>query len=248
MAKANDWWTDFFPIFRPFFDIVPTATSRAEVGYIIKKLSLKKGSRFLDCPCGIGRITIPLARKGIRVTGVDITRSYLDELAAKSHRLKLPINVVHSDMRRIKFDREFDAAGNLGTSFGYFEKESDNELVLKKIFRALKPGGKFMLNVANRDWIIRNYAAVGLEEAGKIRIIQKRQFDQARSIITADWTFLKDGQEKTVRSVLRMYSYHELINMMNRAGFIDIEGFGSTKSEPIDFNRRNMFIMAIRPK
>jgi len=209
---------------------------------------LNKGSRFLDCPCGIGRISVPLARKGIRVTGVDVTRAYLDELAEAARRRKLPIKVVHSDMRRITFDREFDAAGNIWTSFGYFDKESDNQFVLNRFFRALKPGGKFMLHVTNRDWIIRNYTTVGLQEIDGIRVIDKRQFDSARSINVSEWIFLKNGHENTIRMDLRLYSFHEVIAMMRKAGFADIEGFGSAKDDPIDFNCRMMFVIGTRPK
>ena len=187
MAKSNDWWTDFFPAFRPFFELLSPRETATEVRYITRKLGLKKGSRFLDCPCGIGRISTPLAKQGVRVTGVDITGSYLDELAAKSKRLRLKIDLVCADMRRINFDRQFDAAGNIWTSFGYFEKEPDNQLVLRKIFKALKPGGKFMLHVINRDWIIKNYSSIGLTEAGRVRVLERRHFDFASSINRSEW-------------------------------------------------------------
>jgi len=248
MAKTKDWWTDFFPAFRPIFDTINPKDTAAEIKYLTRKLGLKRGSRFLDCGCGIGRISIPLAKRGVRVTGVDVTKSYIDELASRSRRMKLKLELFCSDMRRINFDRRFDAAGNLGTSFGYFDRDYDNELVLKKMYRALKPGGKFMLHVGNRDWIIKNYASFGLTEFGKTRVINKRHFDPARSVITADWIFLKAGQEKTVRSVLRIYSFHELIFMMKRAGFVNIEGFGSVKDDPIGFGSRMMFIVGARPK
>ena len=105
-----------------------------------------------------------------------------------------------------------------------------------------------MLNVVNRDWLIKNYAPFGLTESGNVRIIHKRHYDPARSVITADWIFLKAGQEKTVRSTLRIYSFHELIAMMKKAGFVNIEGFGSVKDGPIDFDSRVMFIFGTRPK
>jgi ubiquinone/menaquinone biosynthesis C-methylase UbiE len=248
-TQAEAWWVDFFPAFREMFGPrYPAKETAALADFIIRKLGLKKGDRFLDCPCGIGRISFPLAKKSIRVTGVDITESYLNEIAVKAKRLGLRIKLVHSDMRRIDFDREFDAAGNLGTSFGYFEKESDNELVLKKVFRALKPGGKFLLDVGNRDRIIRQYEPFGLTEIGKTRILQSRHFDTARSVITADWTVMESGREEKVRSVLRLYSYHELITMMRKAGFVDIEGYGSVKGKPIDFDCRMMMVIGTKPK
>jgi len=247
MAKSNDWWTDFFPVFRPFFELLSPRETAEEVRYITKKLELRRGSRFLDCPCGIGRISIPLAKKGVRVTGVDITESYLDELAVKSKRLGLKIDLIRTDMRRINFDRRFDAAGNIWTSFGYFEKESDNQLVLKKIFRALKPGGKFMLHVINRDWIIRNYTSIGLTEAGRVKVLERRHFDFASSINRSEWIYLVDGREKTFMENLRLYSYHELRTMMRKAGFVDIQGFSTTRDDPVKFSQRMMFVIGTRP-
>ncbi len=73
---------------------------------------------------------------------MDIIGEYLDELEVKSKRLKLPVNIRECDMRRIDFQNEFDAAGNISTSFGYFARESDNMLVMRKLYKALKPGGK----------------------------------------------------------------------------------------------------------
>jgi ubiquinone/menaquinone biosynthesis C-methylase UbiE len=246
--KDSGWWDDFFPTFRPFFGLVSQKNTNAHVRYIIKKLNLKPGKKFLDCPCGIGRVALPLARKGIKVTGVDITRSYLDELSKKAKRTGLEVDLVHADMRRIDFDSQFDAAGNLWTSFGFFEKESDNRLVLKKMYRCLKPGGKFMLHLINRDWIMVNYQARGWQEVAGVKLVEERRFDYRTSINHGIWHFIKDGRERTLKITIRMYSFHELIAMFKSAGFRDIEGYGSVKDEPISRDRGMMFIIGTKSR
>lgn len=248
MNQTNEWWHEFFPVFRPMFGLMPARATRATVRYVVEKLGLKKGKTFLDCPSGYGRIAIPLARRGIKVTGVDITQSYLDELDRTARRHKLPIRTQHNDMRRIRFDKEFDAAANLWTSFGYFEKETDNVLTLKKMFKALKPGGRFMLHVINRDWIMANYRPNGWQECGDVKALETRHFEFETSINRGIWTFIKDGREKTVHGDIRMYSYHELIAMFKSVGFVDIQGYGSVKDEPIDQNRMMMYVIGTRPK
>ena len=253
-GKDSGWWDDFFPIFRPIFVLISAQTTNTQARYIMKKLGLSRGKSFLDCPCGIGRIALPLARKGIRVTGVDITQSYLDEFTAKARRGRLRVEAVRRDMRRITFNSRFDAAGNLWTSFGYFAEESDNLLVLKKIFRALKPGGKFMLHVINRDWIMANYESTGWYEVpaprgrGTVKVAEKRRFDYRRSVNHAVWHFLHDGMEKVFEMDLRMYSFHELAGMLESVGFIDIEGYGSTDDDPISREKMMMFIIGTKPK
>jgi len=252
--KDSGWWEDFFPTFRPLFGIMPSRATNAQVRYIIKKLGLRPGKKFLDCPCGIGRISVPLAKKGIRVTGVDITQLYLDELVAKTNRLKLRINLIRCDMRRVDFNSQFDAGANLWTSFGYFEKESDNLLVLKKMYRALKPGGKFMVHLINRDWIMANYEPRGWIEfknrRGKSqgKVVDERRFDYRTSTSHGTYYFIKDGREVMRQSTLRIYSFHELVGMFETVGFTDIEGFGSVKDAPISRESQMMFIIGAKPK
>ncbi len=248
MSKDSGWWDNFFPEFRPFFGLVSQRETNNHVRYIMEKLNLKPGKKFLDCPCGIGRVGLPLAKKGIKVTGVDITQSYLDEFGSKAKKSGLSIDLSRADMRRINFNSEFDAAGNLWTSFGYFENESDHQLVLKKMYKALKPGGKFMLHVINRDWIMANYQSHGWQEVAGVKSMEKRYFDYRTSINHGTWYIIKDGREKTFEANIRMYSFHELIAMFEKVGFIDIEGYGSIKNEPISRERMMMFITGARPR
>jgi len=222
--------------------------NRKEIAFYTKQLNLKKDMSFLDCPVGIGRIAIPLAKKGIKITGVDITASYLMELEEKAGKLKLPIQLFHLDMRKIDFDNQFDIAANLWTSFGYFEKESDNILVLKKLFKAIKPGGKFVMQVINRDWIMKNFLSSGWEEVEGLKILEKREFLYDRSASVTEYSFLKDGKEVSLTSYIRMYSFHELKALFEKVGFQNIVGFGNIKEEPISRDRREMFIFADKPK
>jgi 2-polyprenyl-3-methyl-5-hydroxy-6-metoxy-1,4-benzoquinol methylase len=249
MNKQVEWWQEFFDsVGTGLFRIATRKATNAQVRYIIEKMGLRKNMKVLDCPCGIGRVSIPLARKGLRVTGVDITQSYLDEFQRRLVRTDLKIPIMRADMKKITFRNEFDAVLNLWTSFGYFEDDRENFAVIRKAYQALKPGGRFLLNVINRDWIITNFETRGWDEFGGILSIQEREFDYARSINMTEWTLVKDGERVTYHVPLRMYSFHELIAMFQRAGFVDIEGFGSTKDEPIDRNRQMMWVFGTKPK
>jgi len=248
MKRDSGWWDDFFPEFRPLFGMISQKATNAHVRYFMEKLNLKSGKKFLDCPCGIGRVGLSMAGKGIKVTGVDITQSYLDEFSAEARHKGLKVDLYHADMRRINFDSEFDAAGNLWTSFGYFSNESDNFLTLKKMYRALKPGGKFMLHVINRDWIMANYQSHGWQEVAGVKSIEKRHFDYSKSINHGTWYIIKNGKERMFEVSIRMYSYHEMIAMFEKAGFRDIEGYGSTKNEPVTRERMMMFVIGTKPR
>lgn len=240
-----DWWKDdFFQEFRPFFDTISSKVTNAQVRFYWEKLKLKKGMSFLDCPIGIGRIAIPLAKKGIKVTGIDTTSSYISEIESKAKKNNLPIKLFHLDMRRIRFENKFDATGNLGTSFGYFEKESDDVKVLKKLYKATKPGGKLVLHLINRDWIMKNYLSQDWQKVKNIKVLEERKFDYSKSVILSTWTFIKNGEQRFFDISIRLYSYHELRQMLEKVGFSNVTGYGNVKGDPIDRNTRDMFIFA----
>ena len=248
MKKHHGWWHEFFAEFRPVFDAIPPKMTNAVVRYIIRKLGLREAGSFLDCPCGVGRIAVPLAKKGIRVVGVDFMQPFLDELDTKAKRLRLPITTVRSDMRRIRFNNQFDACGNLWTSVGFFSKESDNLQVIKKMFQALKPGGKFVVQTINRDYIVSHFAPAIWYQVDNVRILEENKFDYETSAVIGEWHFVK-GDKETVRSVLlRVYSCHELAAMFKRAGFVDVHASGSTRDEPVSYERKALFVFGTKPK
>jgi SAM-dependent methyltransferase len=189
-----------------------------------------------------------MAKKGIKVVGTDLCQEYLDELDAKAKRAGLRIQTIHADMRKIEFKNRFDAAGNLWTSFGYFESERDNLLLLKKLYRALKPGGRFCLHVINRDWIIAHYSDTDWQDLQGMLYTEKRKFDFTTSINRGVWTFYKDGKSTSHHVDIRMYSYHELIAMFKQVGFVDIEGFSSADDAPITQHTMMIWVFGVKPR
>ncbi len=247
-SSKPEWYEELFTLWRPFFDKVSPRTTRAEVDAIIHYLGLKKGESFLDCPCGIGRISLPLAERGIRVTGVDITASYLEELETKMLLRDLPITLHKRDMRKITFKDQFDAAGNIWTSLGYFADDKDDREVLKRIYRALKPGGRFLLHVVNRDWIIRHFSPSGWEKTAGTRYFERRQFDFASSRNRSRLSFYGKGKRRELSMSIRMYSCHELIASLTKVGFSEIKCYGGYKREPLTMDDRMMWFVARKPR
>jgi ubiquinone/menaquinone biosynthesis C-methylase UbiE len=245
--SENGWWNDFFEPFRIFFYTVPQDETNAQVRYLVKKLNLKPGRKFLDCPCGIGRVAVPLAKRGIAVTGVDITQSYLDELEQRSLKLGLNIKLVRKDMRRISFNSEFDAVGNIWSSFGFFDTEAENQLVLKKMFKALKPGGKLVLHLFNRDNILKDFQTHRWFQVKNVKILEEREFNYRTSIMHTIWHFMAGGEQQTSYFDIREYSYHELVSMFESVGFTDVQGYSSIKDEPIDPEKRRIYIFGTKP-
>ncbi|MDE2509692.1 MAG: methyltransferase domain-containing protein [Elusimicrobia bacterium] len=218
---SRDWTKSFFrkEIFTPGS---PEAVSAApdEVKFLWKVLGLKKGSRVLDIPCGTGRHAVRLARRGASVLGVDITESYLREARRAAGQLR-NVRFVRGDMRRIPLENEFDAAINLWTSFGYFSDPADDARTLLSVARALKPGGLFLIDMADitairrrlhsRSWSRRADGAYVLEDA-----VYVGGFDPK---VVNEWTVLKGGRApKRSRFVVRAYDRARLFAALRKAG------------------------------
>ncbi|MBN2379535.1 methyltransferase domain-containing protein [candidate division WOR-3 bacterium] len=248
----NEWWLKFFDDNWKrlgFGSIEPEQTGQ-ETDFLTKALDLKQDERILDQACGIGRHSLELARRGFRrVTGLDFTQGYIKEAILKAEHEDLKVEFVHGDMKDLPFaDSSFDAVYNFFTSFGYFADELDNERVLKEVSRVLKPGGRFLLDVVHRDYVVRNFQARGWSEYDGEFVLEERRFDLTTSRNECTWVYIgKRGKtEKPVS--LRMYSLHELRAMFERSGLTFTEAWGTWDFELLTWDHFRQKLLAVKPR
>lgn len=250
---GSEWWQEFFDSDwqRFSFDATPAELTQKQVDFIIQALELKKDDNILDLACGIGRHALELSRRGFKhVTGQDFCQGYLDIAAAQAKKEGLSTEFLNSDMRRIPGYANLDAIYCWHTSFGYFEDERENEKVADAVGGALKQGGKFLLDTINRDWIIRNFTRntpnTWHGEAPNY-ILERNRFDLGTSTHHGEWTFIgKDGNTTTKRMQLRMYSLHEMIELLFRHGLRFQEAWGNIDKGPMTWDHRRMIVLAVK--
>ncbi len=115
-----------------------------DVDGIVRLLGLSGREKILDIPCGYGGRIIDFARKGFSVKGVD-DAIHLEEARRRATEAGVNIDLQIGSLLSISYFRDFDCLINMNMlSFGFFETDRDNKKALKKIFRALKPDGKFL--------------------------------------------------------------------------------------------------------
>lgn len=156
----NQWYREFFDdlYFRLFHRLdEKLGRVKREVDFVVNTLELLPEASVLDLCCGYGRHSLELARRGFHVTGVDLSEALLYMARKRAEQERLSVTFIQSDMREIDFNEEFDAVINFFTSFGYLENETEDEKVLERVATALKPDGKFLLDVLNRDRIVRSF-------------------------------------------------------------------------------------------
>lgn len=153
-----EWWQDLYDDLRlrTTFGRIPQEQTSREVDFIEDVLSLHQGASVLDLCCGIGRHSIELAKRGYGVTGVDLSKEYLKRARERAKEERVKVKFVQKDMREVDFSQEFDGAINMLMSFGFFG-EDDNIRVIEGVQNSLKKGGKFLIELMNRDWLVRNF-------------------------------------------------------------------------------------------
>jgi ubiquinone/menaquinone biosynthesis C-methylase UbiE len=113
---------------------------KLEFDYILRIINKKQ--KILDLACGYGRVTIPLAKKGYDVKGLDLTPRYITEAKKSAKKQKLKIEFKVGDMRKTPYqENSFDVILCLWTAFNEIIKKSDQIKAIKEMYRILKPDG-----------------------------------------------------------------------------------------------------------
>ncbi len=230
-----DWYADesFWSISYSFMlSEQAFETAIGQVEKIIELTGVRSGAVFDQC-CGPGRHTVPLAKRGFKVTGVDRTGFLLEKARAYAEAEGVEVELVAEDMRRFVRPGAFDLALNLLTSFGYFDDPAENQQVLENIHSSLRPGGVFVLDTMGKEIIARIFEATGSEEMEDGALIfQRRSVIDDWSRVENEWFIVKGDSVRSFRLRHWIYSGRELREMLATAGFstIDIHGdFGGSR-------------------
>lgn len=116
-----------------------------EANQFLLALAQETGGAVLELGCGTGRFTIPLARQGIDVTGVDLMPGMLARARQKSRNL--PAEWIEADARSFHLDRRFGLIFDVGEAFIDVFTRTDHEAILARVHEHLEPGGLFVLTL-----------------------------------------------------------------------------------------------------
>jgi SAM-dependent methyltransferase len=217
-----------------------------EVEFISDALRVGAGAEILDIACGYGRHAIELVQRGYNVTGLDLSLPLLLRAADESKRRSLLVNFVHADMREMAFEKQFDGAYSMLTSFGYFDEDT-NLRVAERIGRALKPGARFLLDVVNRDYVVSDLPVRVWWEGTGCVVLEEVDFNFHTSrIVTHRSIVFEDGRQLEQEISVRAYSLHEIGRLLRQAGFrvIDVSGGLNTRGQFFGNVSRSLLIVA----
>jgi SAM-dependent methyltransferase len=242
-----DFWNEFAPV---MFDEARWAEVPVVADGIIKLSGLddrlKAGGKIVDLCCGMGRISNELARRGFSLTGIDITKSYLDAAAEDSAAENLSVEYIHQDVRTFSKPAYFDLALNLYISFGYFDEAEDDILFIKNIFDSLKTGGVFIIELLGKEIAARDF-------------IEGEAFDRAGFVVATEYKILGNWEQlqnawtisnETFRAqkvfTQRLYSAVELKTLLLKTGFSSVKIYGGWDGIPYDEYARMLIVVATK--
>ena len=244
-----DWWQTFFDdqYLRLYSATLPAERSQREAKAVLAMLGLAPGSKVLDLCCGQGRHAIRMAQAGLQVTGLDLSPTLLAVARQEAEATGVELALVEGDMREIPFRGKFDAIVNLFTAFGYFDDEAENQKVLEAVARALKPGGRFLIDVINRDYLAKVFLPRDWERLGEILVWHERSFDPIAGRSTEIMHWEKDGVRHTRSNTVRVYTATELTRMLAAAGLRLVKAYGGLDGSELVFGSRRLTLLAEKP-
>jgi len=222
------------------------ATSLKQARLVKRLLKVRQGARVLDIPCGQGRLTLPLARMGLEMTGVDLTPSYVRKARRLARREGLAARFLCRDMRRIDFDGEFDAAFNWFSSFGYFS-DADDLAFLKRVLAALRPGGRFAIEMINKSFVVAHLRRTHRHVFGGVDVCVRNRWDAQTSRMVSLWTFRRGKAAERHRTCNRLYNGHDMRGVLRQAGFRDVALVGWPPVGRLTRHSRRLIALARRP-
>jgi len=249
MQEVKPWYEDdlFWETVAPvLFSERRWSDAPTEVEDVVSLLGISPGAKVLDLCCGVGRHSLELARRGFHVTGVDKTAPYLETARRQAKAEGLGIEFVQDDMRTFCRPDAFDAVVNLFTSFGYFEDLEDDRQVVMNLYRSLRGGGAFLLDLMGKEVLARVFQERHWHEEEGLIVLQEVAVSENWGWVENRWIIVQNGEKREFKISHRLYSAAELSALLRECGFDRVDVYGDVKGAPYDHMAKRLVAVAHR--
>jgi SAM-dependent methyltransferase len=199
----------------------------------------------LDVTCGIGTQALPLAAKGYRVTGSDLSERAVERARREATARDLDVQFVTSDVRRVteRLHGKYDAVISGANSLTHLLTDDDLMQALAQMHSCLRPGGVFLATIRDYDQLaLDNSQGLAPEHFGtgddRSIVIQAWDWAKDRRTLTTNHILLlkkqnQDGWDTTVRTTeYRALRRAEFDAALIASGFTDIRWFLPDHEDP----------------
>ena len=183
-----------------------------------------------DLACGTGSVTVLLARRGIPVTGVDLSEEMLTVAQQKAQGLAVPPVFVRQNLRELYLPQGVDLAVCALDSLDYITNPADCEAAIRRVYKALNPGGIFIFDVNTPEKLRAMDGQVFLDEDEDVYCVWRGEFNAQTNICTYGMDLFQREGRMWRRSFEEhseyAYSREQLTEYLKAAGFSHIRVYG----------------------
>lgn len=221
-----------------------------------KWLPKDKEARILELCCGTGRLTIPIAKEGYNITGVDYTTSMLNQAKIKAKKEHLSIKFLQKDIRILDLGMKFDFIFIPFNSIHHLYKNEDLFKVLEMVKKHLQKNGIFLLDCFNPNirFIVHGEknkettAEYITDDGRKVMIKQTMFYESATQINRIKWHYYINDVFHSIQDLdMRMYFPQELDFYLECSGFNIIHKFGSFEEDDFcDDSEKQIYVLSLK--
>ena len=206
------------------------------------------GAAGLDIPCGPGRHALEFARRGYRVTAVDLMPFFLEHGLRLAKEDNLAVEFLQGDMRTFVRPESFDLIWNFFSSFGYFDDPKDDRAFLNNTFKNLAPNGRLLLEMHSRDHALifwKDHDRFQHPSINGITLIEQGRISEDQTRVDLHWRIVKKDQTSSeYHFALRLYSKSQLKAAIKNAGFSAVAIHGDMLANPYTPDCERMVVVA----
>lgn len=223
------WYEELFRNYAETYDTESfTQGTLQECEFIDREFGEDRTMRILDIGCGTGRHAIELAKRGYRVTGVDLSEDQLNRARLKAEAAGVSVTFLHADARLLPFMQEFEGVLIICEgAFPLMDTDRENYAILAQARNALKPGSKLIMTTLNGLFPLYQWGKCMKPDTSSLEIAEDHRFDlmtfreYSRMEVTDD-----DNQTRVLACSERYYLPAEMSWMLSSLGFSSIRIMG----------------------
>lgn len=225
-------YTDFAFIYDRLMDDVPYESWARYYADLLALNSVRRDGRCIECACGTGNLTIPLAKLGFRMTGMDISPDMLNIAQQKARDQGVMIPFIRMDMRSLAVQYPVDAV--LATCDGpnYLLTDTDLLSFFQRAFSALKPAGVLAFDVSTPYKLSKHLGDHFFSSSeDDLAYIWQGQYSDKQRVLDIHLDIFSESGNGLYRRIQedqrqRAYTQDELLTLLDQSGFTGIRIFG----------------------
>ncbi|MCA0151654.1 class I SAM-dependent methyltransferase [Winogradskyella vincentii] len=227
-------------------------TDLSDLQFYKRWLPKTKDALILELCCGTGRLTLPIAKEGYNITGVDFTASMLDQAKVKASNEGLVIKFIEADMRYLDLQDKFDLIFIPFNSIHHLYKNEDVLNAFNAVKKHLKPKGLFILDCFNPNiqFIVdggkelKQISSYITEDGRKVDIKEIMHYENKTQVNRIEWHYYINGEFDSVQNLdMRMFYPQELNSYLEMSGFNILNKFGNFKEDEFnDTSDKQIFV------